>query len=75
MRGIDACSYEEFQTALSVGVTAPFYLTKLLKDHFAEGGCTSTGGRKSRNTHGRGCNDLVFVFRSGGIYHRRKYLH
>ena len=25
MRGIDECSYEEFQYALSVGVTAPFY--------------------------------------------------
>ena len=24
MRGIDACSYEEFQYALAVGVTAPF---------------------------------------------------
>ena len=33
MRGIDECSYEEFQYALSVGVTAPFYLVKLLKDH------------------------------------------
>lgn len=30
MKGIDACTYEEFQYALSVGVTAPFYLTKLL---------------------------------------------
>ena len=29
MKGIDECSYEEFQYALSVGVTAPFYLTKL----------------------------------------------
>lgn len=37
MRGIDECSYEEFQYALSVGVTAPFYLVKLLKDHLAEG--------------------------------------
>lgn len=36
MRGIDECSYEEFQYALSVGVTAPFYLVKLLKDHLAE---------------------------------------
>ena len=35
MRGIDECSYEEFQYALSVGVTAPFYLVKLLKDHLA----------------------------------------
>ena len=38
MRGIDACSYEEFQYALSVGVTAPFYLSKLLAPHFREGG-------------------------------------
>ena len=37
MRGIDECSYEEFQYALSVGVTAPFYLTKLFKDSFNEG--------------------------------------
>ena len=29
MKGIDECSYEEFQNALSVGVTAPFYLAKL----------------------------------------------
>ncbi len=36
-KGIDDCSYEEFQYALSVGVTAPFYLTKLLMDHFAPG--------------------------------------
>ena len=36
-RGIDDCSYEEFQYALSVGVTAPFYLTKLLMPYFAEG--------------------------------------
>ena len=37
MRGIDECSYEEFQYALSVGVTAPFYLTKLLMPYFSEG--------------------------------------
>jgi NAD(P)-dependent dehydrogenase (short-subunit alcohol dehydrogenase family) len=37
MKGIDECTYEEFQYALSVGVTAPFYLVKLLKDHLAEG--------------------------------------
>ena len=36
MRGIDSCSFEEFQYALSVGVTAPFYLSKLFKEHFAE---------------------------------------
>ena len=37
MKGIDECSYEEFQYALSVGITAPFYLVKLLKNHLAEG--------------------------------------
>ena len=37
MKGIDECSYEEFQYAMSVGVTAPFYLSKLFSPHFAEG--------------------------------------
>ena len=37
MKGLDECTYEEFQYALSVGVTAPFYLVKLLKDHLAQG--------------------------------------
>ena len=37
MKGIDECTYEEFQYALSVGVTAPFYLVKLLKNHLAGG--------------------------------------
>lgn len=38
MRGISDCSYEEFQYALSVGVTAPFYLSKLFAEHFGKGG-------------------------------------
>ena len=37
MKGIDECSYEEFQYAMRVGVTAPFYLAKLFAPHFAEG--------------------------------------
>lgn len=37
MKGIDSCSYEEFNYALRVGVTAPFYLTKLFAPHFAPG--------------------------------------
>lgn len=37
MKGIDECSYEDFQYAMSVGVTAPFYLTKLFLPHFDEG--------------------------------------
>ena len=36
-KGISECGYEEFQRALSVGVTAPFYLTKLLTPYFAPG--------------------------------------
>ena len=36
-KGIDECSYEEFQYALSVGVTAPFYLVKLFMLHLSEG--------------------------------------
>ena len=39
MRGIEACSYEGFVYAMAVGVTAPFYLTKLFREHFAEGAC------------------------------------
>lgn len=35
MKGIDECSYEEFQYALSVGVTAPFYLVKLLMNYLS----------------------------------------
>ena len=38
MKGIDECTYEEFTYALSVGVTAPFYLSKLFAPHFAPGG-------------------------------------
>jgi len=37
MRGIDECSYEEFEYAQRVGVTAPFYLAKLFAPHFAQG--------------------------------------
>lgn len=37
MKGIDECSYEEFNYALRVGVTAPFYLTKLFTPHFSPG--------------------------------------
>ena len=37
MKGIDECGYDEFQYAMSVGVTAPFYLSKLFSPYFAEG--------------------------------------
>ena len=35
--GITNCSYEDFEYAQRVGVTAPFYLTKLFTPYFAEG--------------------------------------
>ena len=37
MKGINECTWEEFSYALAVGVTAPFYLTKLLMPCFAQG--------------------------------------
>jgi len=36
-KGIDQCSYEDFEYAQRVGVTAPFYLTKLFQPYFAKG--------------------------------------
>ena len=37
MCGIDSGSYEDFEYALKVGVTAPFFLAKLFAPHFSEG--------------------------------------
>lgn len=37
MKGIDDCSWEEFLYAQKVGVAAPFYLSKLLKEYFPAG--------------------------------------
>ena len=36
-RGISSCSYEDFEYAQRVGVTAPFYLAKLFEPYFSEG--------------------------------------
>ncbi len=36
-RGLDNCSYEDFNYALRVGVSAPFYLSKLFAPHFSQG--------------------------------------
>lgn len=38
-KGIEDCTYEEFEYAQRVGVTAPFYLSKLLAPYFSPGGC------------------------------------
>lgn len=37
MKGIDDCGWEEFVYAQKVGVAAPFYLSKLFRDHFPHG--------------------------------------
>lgn len=37
MRGLEECSYEDFEYALKVGVTAPFYLVKLFSGNLASG--------------------------------------
>ena len=37
--GINDGSYEDFEYALKVGVTAPFYLAKLFTPYFSEGAC------------------------------------
>ena len=37
MRGIENCSWEDFVSALNVGVTAAFYLTKLFMPYFTKG--------------------------------------
>ena len=36
-KGITQCSYEEFQRSMDIGVTAPFYLSKLFAPVFAPG--------------------------------------
>ena len=50
--GIDKCSYQQFQQALAVGVTAPFYLSKLFAPYFAKGASiiniSSSRGRMSQ---------------------------
>ncbi len=37
MSGISNCTYEDFEYALKVGVTAPFYLSKLFVPYFTKG--------------------------------------
>ena len=37
MKGIDDCTYDEFNYALRVGVTAPFYLSKSFMPYFNKG--------------------------------------
>ena len=48
MRGIDDCTYEEFQYALAVGVTAPFYLSKLFAPHMEGGSIINISSSRDR---------------------------
>ena len=59
MKGIDDCSYEDFEYALKVGVTAPFYLVKLFSDHLADG--ASIVNMSSRNPISDPKFHVVFV--------------
>lgn len=36
-KGLNACTYDEFNYALRVGVTSPFFLTKLFMPYFSKG--------------------------------------
>ena len=64
-RGIDTCTYEEFENALRVGVTAPFYLASLFNKYFAGGASiiniSSTRDRQSQP------NSESYAAAKGGI--------
>lgn len=51
-KGISTCSYEEFEYALKVGITAPYYLTQLCMPYFNSQACiiniSSTRDRMSQ---------------------------
>lgn len=36
-KGLDSCTYDEFNYALRVGITAPFFLTRLFMPYFSKG--------------------------------------
>ena len=82
MKGIDECTYEEFQYAMSVGVTAPFYLSKLFTPHFAEGAViiniSSSRDRMSQpqtESYTAAKGGIIPLFRQSRLYYWREYLH
>ena len=63
MKGIDECSYEEFQYALAVGVTAPFYLSKLFAPHFRKGACIiNISSSRDRMSQPVFCNPFLHLY-------------
>ena len=63
--GVLTCDYEDFNYVLRVGVTAPFFLSKLFKDHFTDEGSivniSSTRDRMSQS------NTESYTAAKGGI--------
>lgn len=66
MRGLENCTYDEFNRALRVGVTAPFMLVKLFSDRLAPGASivsiSSTRDRMSQP------NTESYAAAKGGIH-------
>ncbi len=65
-KGLSTCNYDEFEYALKVGVTAPFYLTKLLMNYLTLNACiiniSSTRDRMSQQ------ETESYSAAKGGIY-------
>lgn len=63
--GILDCSYDDFNTVLRVGITAPFMLAKLFKDYFNEGGSIiNISSSRDRMSQG---NTESYTAAKGGI--------
>ena len=65
-KGLPDCSWQDFNYALQVGVAAPYMLTRLLINHFAEGAAI-VNISSSRGLHGKSfggsCRRLCKCFR------------
>ena len=66
MRGIDICSYEDFEYALRVGVVAPFYLTKLFAPYFSD--CASVVNISSSRDRMSQPQTESYTASKGGIF-------
>lgn len=64
-KGIESCSYREFNYALAVGVTAPFFLSKLFLPYFSKHG--SIINISSTRAHMSQPNTESYTASKGGI--------
>ena len=70
MKGIEECTYDEFNYALRVGVTAPFYLTKLFLPHFASGASiVNISSSRDRMSQPHSCSGCQPCRKSPGKLH------